>query len=291
MTGALFVQLVINGLAIGLIYVMVASGLVLVLGIARVFNFAHGQFYMLGAYATYFLITLLKINMIPALIIALAIGAFLGGLSYRTIFHYMRGDLLRCGAASIAISMILQQLAVIVFKPTSYGVNLAIFSRIIEIGGVTLLVGRLILIFLCLGVMSGLYYLLKCTKTGKAMRAISLDSTVASLLGINTVKIYWLTLALGSGLAAIAGGAIAPLFVISTEMGSSVILIVFMVMVVGGIESLPGAVVAGILIGFLQSFGYHFLTGYAELFMFCFVAVLLIFKPRGLFGTIVKEVY
>ena len=291
MTGALFVQLLVNGLAIGLIYVMVASGLVLVLGIARVFNFAHGQFYMLGAYATYFLITLLEMNMIPALMIALMIGIFLGAVSYRSIFHYMRGDLLRCGAASIAISMILQQLAVIVFKPTSYGVNIAIFSRIIEIGGVTLLVGRLILIFLCLLVMSGLYYLLKRTKTGKAMRAISLDATVASLLGINTVKIYWITLAVGSGLAAIAGGAIAPLFVISSDMGSSVILIVFMVMVVGGIESLPGAVVAGILIGFLQSFGYYFLTGYAELFMFSFVAVLLIFKPRGIFGTIVKEVY
>ena len=74
-------------------------------------------------------------------------------------------------------------------------------------------------------------------------------------------------------------------------MGSNVILIVFMVMVVGGIESLPGVVVAGILIGFLQSFGYYFLTGYAELFMFCFVAVLLIFKPRGISGTFVKEVY
>jgi len=291
MTGALFAQLVVNGLATGMIYVLVASGLVLVLGIARVFNFAHGEFYMLGAFTAYFVVTLFKLNIILALILSLVLGAFLGAISYRSIFHYMRGDLLRCAAASIGIGLILKQSIVILWNPTSHSIVSEVFKRVIEIAGVTLSVGKLIVIFLGLLIMSGLYYLLMRTKTGKAMRAISLDSKTASLLGINTVKIYWLTMILGSGLAAVAGGIVAPLFVVSTNMGEGILLTVFMIMVVGGIESLPGTVIAGILIGLLGSFGYHFLTGFSELFMFCFVSIFLIFRPRGVFGSFVKEVY
>ena len=291
MTGALVAQLVVNGLATGMIYVLVASGLVLVLGIARVFNFAHGEFYMLGAFTAYFAFTLIHWHFIPALILALVVGACLGAITYRSIFHYMRGDLLRCAAASIGIGLILKQTIVIIWNPASYSIGIEVFKRVINIGGVTLSLGKLIVILLGLLIMSGLYYLLMRTKTGKAMRAISLDSKTASLLGIDTVKIYWLTLILGSGLAAVAGGIIAPLFVVSTNMGEQILLTVFMVMVIGGIESLPGAVVAGILIGLLNSFGYQFFKGYAELFIFCFVSVFLIFRPRGVFGSFVKEVY
>ena len=290
MSVELFCQLVINGLALGLIYVLVASGLILVLGIARVFNFAHGEFYMFGAFTVYYVMAGAHLNFIIGLIAALIVGALLGAIGYKAVFHYMRGDLLRCAAASIGIGLILKQVALLLFGSSNYGIA-RFFEGMIEIGGIRLSEGKLLVILLALLVVTGLYYLLFKTKTGKAMRAVSLDAKTASLLGINTVYIYLITLIMGSGLAALAGGIVAPLFMISTEIGSVMLLMVFTVLIIGGIESLPGAVVAGIILGQLQSFGYHFFTGDAELFLYCCVGIFLIFRPGGIFGAIVKEIY
>jgi branched-chain amino acid transport system permease protein len=290
MTLDLLVQLIVNGLGIGVIYVLVASGLVLVLGIARVFNFAHGEFYMVGAFVVYFVLTVLHWNFAIGLLIVFLTGGLLGAVTYRVVYHHMRGDLLRCAAASVGISLILKQAALIAFGPSSYGIT-GVFGPMISVGAVMLDPGRLVVISISLIVMWGLYYLLMRTKTGKAMRAVSLDVKIASLQGINVGEIYLITMVIGSSLAAIAGGIIAPLFIITTEIGHTIILMVFMVMIVGGIESLPGAVLAGMLLGLLESFGYHFFTENVQLFIFCAVAIFLIFRPGGLFGALSKEIY
>jgi branched-chain amino acid transport system permease protein len=145
-------------------------------------------------------------------------------------------------------------------------------------------------IVLCFAVMCGLYYLLMSTKLGKAMRAGKLDTEVAALQGVNTTKVYALAMATGCALAGLAGGIIAPLYSITPGMGHTVLLKSFMVLIVGGLESMVGGVVGGLVIGMTLSFGHYLVGGLSEILLFGVIGVILVFKPGGLFGEVVEDV-
>ena len=189
MTAELFTQLLVNGLAIGLIYVLVASGLIILLGVVRIFNFAHAEFYMLGAFITFGACEILHLNFFLSIAIAVVVVTVLGALCYRFIFRYLQGDILLCTGASIGLSMILMRGALLGFGTQERGLHPP-FPGNIGIGFVTLPAEKVIAIVLCLAVMIGLYFLLMRTKIGKAMRAVKQDTEVAALQGINTKKIY-----------------------------------------------------------------------------------------------------
>lgn len=272
-----------------MVYVMIASGLILVLGVARIFNFAHGDFYMLGAFATFALCQVLHINFYLSVVIAIGVVALFAVFCYRFIFHYIRGNLLLCAAASIGLSMMIERGALIGFGTQERGLPSQITGSL-TIGTVNLPMEKIVVILVCIAVMVGLYYLLMATKLGKAMRAVKLDTEAAALQGINTTKIYALAMATGCALAGLAGGIIAPLFSITPHMGHSMLLKSFMVLIVGGLESMLGGVVGGLVIGMTLSFGYYFFGGLSEILLFVVIGVILVFKPGGIFGEVVEDV-
>ena len=289
MTSDLFTQLLVNGLATGMVYVLIASGLILVLGVARIFNFAHGEFYMLGAYATFALCQVLQVNFFISIILAMLVVALLAAICYRLIFHHIRGNLLLCAAASMGLSMMFERGALVSFGTQERGLPSA-FTGVVAIGDAALPVEKIAVILLCVTIMLGLYYLLMRTKLGKAMRAVKLDTEVAALQGINTTMVYVLAMAVGCSLAGLAGGIIAPLFSITPHMGHSMRLKCFMVLIVGGLESMLGGVVGGLVIGMTLSFGYYILGGLSEILLFSIIGIILVFKPGGLFGEVVEDV-
>jgi branched-chain amino acid transport system permease protein len=283
MTRELFAQLLINGFAIGMIYVLVASGLILLLGVVRIFNFAHGEFYMLGAFITFGMCELLHVNFFLSIIIAMIAITFLGTLTYKFIFQYMRGDIIICAGASIGLSMILQRGALLGFGTQERGLHPPITGSL-AIGSVNLPSEKVVAIMLCFAVMVGLYFLLMRTKTGKAMRAVKQDNECASLQGINTNRVYMVVFAIACALAALAGGIIAPVFSITPPMGHAIFLKCMMVLMVGGMESMIGGVIGGMIVGFTTSFGMFYLGGLSEVLLYGIVGTILVFKPGGLFG-------
>jgi branched-chain amino acid transport system permease protein len=288
MTLAVFAQLLVNGLAIGMVYVLVASGLILLLGVVRIFNFAHGEFYMLGAYTTFFMCQVLHLNFFLSLVIAISVVTLLAVIGYRFIFHYIRGDILLCTAASIGLSMIILRGSLLGFGTEERGMP-SPFPGTVRMGEVELPLEKLAVIVLCFLVMSGLYLLLMKTKLGKAMRAVKLDTEVAALQGINTSRIYLIAFAVGCGLAGLAGGIIAPVFSITSNMGHALLLNCFMALIVGGLESMIGGVLGGFVIGIILSFGSYFLGGFSEIILFGMIGIILVFKPGGLFGEPVQH--
>jgi len=289
MTLDLFSQLFVNGLTTGMIYVLIASGLILVLGVARIFNFAHGEFYMLGAYATFALCQVLQVNFFISIVLATLVVALFAAICYRVVFHPIRGNLLLCAAASMGLSMMFERGALVSFGTQERGLPSA-FTGVMTIGTLAMPVEKIAVILLCVANMLGLYYLLMRTKLGKAMRAVKLDTEVAALQGINTTRVYGLTMAVGCALSGLAGGIIAPLFSITPAMGHAMLLKCFMVLIVGGLESMLGGVVGGLVIGMTLSFGYYFLGGLSEILLFSIIGVILVFKPGGLFGEAVEDV-
>jgi branched-chain amino acid transport system permease protein len=283
MTGELFAQLFVNGLSIGMIYVLVASGLILLLGVVRIFNFSHGEFYMLGAFVTFGMCELFHLNFFLSTVIAMAVVTLLGMVSYKLIFEHMRGDILLCTGASIGLSMMLQRGALLGFGTQERGLHPPISGSLI-VGPVTLPSEKVTAIVLCLAVMCALYVLLMRTRMGKAMRAVKQDNECASLQGINTSRIYMVVFAIGCALAAMAGGIIAPVFSITPDMGHVIFLKCLMVLMVGGMESMVGGVIGGMIVGLTTSFGMFYLGGLSEVLLFALIGVILVFKPGGLFG-------
>jgi branched-chain amino acid transport system permease protein len=283
MTAELFVQLLVNGLSIGMIYVLVGSGLILLLGVVRIFNFAHGEFYMLGAFFTFGVCQFLHLNFFLAIVLSIVAITLLGVVSYQFIFRYLRGDFLLCTAASIGLSMIFMRGSLLGFGTEERGLRPPIGGSL-NMGPVKLPAEKTVAIILCLAVMFGLYLLLMKTRTGKAMRAVKLDNEVASLQGINTNRMYLVVFAIASALAAMAGGIIAPVFSIKPAMGHDVFLKCLLVLSVGGMESMLGGVIGGIVVGLITSFGMFYMGGLSEILLYGIIGLILVFKPYGLFG-------
>jgi branched-chain amino acid transport system permease protein len=284
MTAELFTQLLVNGLAIGLIYVLVASGLIILLGVVRIFNFAHAEFYMLGAFITFGACEILHLNFFLSIAIAVVVVTILGALCYGFIFRYLQGDILLCTGASIGLSMILMRGALLGFGTQERGLRPP-FPGNIGIGFVTLPAEKVIAIVLCLAVMIGLYFFLMRTKIGKAMRAVKQDTEVAALQGINTKKIYTIAFASACALAGLAGGIVAPVFSVTPAMGHNIFLKCLMVLTVGGMQSMLGGVIGGVVVGLITSFGMFYMGGLTEILIFGIIGVVLAFKPFGIFGA------
>ncbi len=275
-------QLLINGLVLAAIYVLVASGFSLVLGVTRILNFAHPEFYMLGAFTFYAISGLLKLNWILGVAISsLAMGIF-GGICYWFIFRPLYGAFLRTLAASIGIGLITIQGTIVIFGEKDR-IMTPLFPGSIHIGEATISVEKLMLCVFALLSMVGLGLFLK-SKVGRAMYAVAEDQDAAALQGINVRRIFMLAMALGCAMAAVAGSMVAPMFSVNSHMGGAVFIMAILTTILSGHGSMKGAVMIGSVIGLAESFGYYFL-GSANLVLIFFIALVIIyFKPFGLFG-------
>lgn len=282
MDPALFFQCLVNGIAIGGIYAVVAAGFTLILGTMKIFNFAQGEFYMMGAFVTFGVCEVLHLNYVLGIIASLFTMALLGVILYYFVIRYTYGGFFHTVLATIAFATIVRQTAVITFGKTDRFMYSVVKGRL-EMGKIIVGNDKLLLIFMGIGLIILLHYFMKL-KIGKAMRAVTEDQEVAGLQGINARKIFVITMALGCGLAGISGALIVPVLGATADMGHGIFIKILLVIIIGGMGSMPGALLAAFLIGLIESFGYQLVGSYNELLLLFCMLPLLFFRPGGLLG-------
>ncbi len=279
----LFFQVLVNGLMTGGIYALVASGFTLILGVIQVFNFAQSQFYMLGAYVTFGMVVGLGFPYPLAIVAALAAMLLLGILFHFIVIQWtIPHGFFHTMLATIAFGNLVSQLALLTFasRPVS---AVPVLSGAFTVAGISLSEGKLIVIIGAVVVMAILYFFMK-TRIGTAMLASAENREVAELQGINAKRIFWITMAVGSGLCGIAGGLIVPVLSASNTMGTNVFVRSMLVVLIGGTGSMSGALLAAFVVGFIESFAFQFVGQLNLLVVFLFAAILMYFRPGGLMG-------
>ncbi len=281
-------HLVLQGLAIGvltgILYVLVALGLTLIYGILHIVNFAHGEIYMLGAMGVFYGYVVLKLPFAVTLVAILVLSLVLGLVVERGFFRSLRGQWLQLVVASVGISLIIQSLGWIAFGIQEKNVP-SFFTGVVAVAGVRLPIERLIAAAVGVVLVVLLYLLVYRTKVGLAMRAIEEDEETARMLGIDADRVAALACAVGFSLAALAGAFVAPIYSLNPGMGLEAILMSFLIIIVGGLGSISGTVLAGLLVGILQSVGGVLLGAEAAYgLVFVVMIVVLVVRPTGLLG-------
>lgn len=278
-------QALTNGLIIGLLYLLMAIGFTLVFGVMNVVNFAHGDCYMLGAFGAYVCVSRLGLAFFPAVLVTFAMALLLGWLIEVVVLKPFRGDELNGMIATIGLGMILQNLALMYFGPDPVSMP-PVAEGAVNLGIVVLPMSRLYVVGFSAFVLAALWFFLMRTRTGRALRAVVQDTEIARAQGISADFIYPLGFGIGIGLAAVAGALMAPVFSVSPFIGSTPAIKAFIVVILGGLGSIPGAAVASLLLGVTESVGNTFMsTSMADMLIFAAVILVLVFKPTGLFGT------
>lgn len=279
-----WIQILVNGLMLGLSYALIASGLTLVMGIQRIINFAHGEFYMLGAFGVYWLATIYGVNYLIALSISALIVGGLGLLVERVFYRPVRTSFLRISTVSIGLMIIIPAVTQLAFGAKSRSIGTMI-SGSVHLFGATVTTERLAVIGVSLLIVLILWYLVQRTKAGMAMRAVAENAEAAASVGIDADMTASLSMFIGCGLAAAAGGMLAPLFYVSPFLGVEALFKAFIVVILGGIGTILGATVAGLLLGFVETLGHGFLLGgWTDVIVFVVVLLVLIFRRGGLLG-------
>ncbi|MGN0450605.1 MAG: branched-chain amino acid ABC transporter permease [Acutalibacteraceae bacterium] len=289
-----FISNLINGISLGSIYAIIALGYTMVYGISKMLNFAHGDVIMVGAYVSYICTTSAGIPPILSVVIAMAVCTVLGilieGLAYRPL---RKASSLAVLITAIGVSYFLQNSALLI-----WGSNPKTFSSIVPFDSIALFDGKLIItaesivtVAICIIIMIGLNLFTKNGKMGKAMRAVSEDKDAAQLMGINTNFTISMTFAIGSALAAIAGVLLCSAYpVLIPTTGSMPGIKAFTAAVFGGIGSIPGAMLGGILLGIIEIFGKSYIsTALSDAIVFAVLIIVLLLKPTGLLGKKINE--
>ncbi len=291
-----FLYFLVGGICIGVIYALIALGYTLVYGIIKLINFAHGEFYMVGAYAGLAVYTLLPPELslfvsIPAILLAAGIaGALIAVLCERVAYRPIRSNgRLVALLTAIGVSFFLQNLFALVKNgnPLSYGGAVEdLCQQSIQIGGSGIKTVKFAFIIITAALMLVLWYVVMRTRFGRAMRATSQDMDAARLMGIDVDSVTMRTFALGGFFAGVAGALIGAQSVVEPMMGFMPGLIAFVAAVVGGIGSIPGAVLGGLLIGVLQQMVIWagIPSGYKDVMAFLLLIVVLLIRPQGILG-------
>jgi branched-chain amino acid transport system permease protein len=284
----LYLHLITQGLAIGLLtgilYVLIALGLTLIYGILHIVNFAHGEIYMLGAMGVFYGHVVLKLPFAVTLVLILALSLLLGLGVERAFFRSLRGQWLQLVVASVGLSLIIQSLGWIAFGIQEKNVP-SFATGVVSFAGIRLPVERLVAAAVGVILVALLYALVYRTKVGLAMRAIEEDEETARMLGIDADRVAALACALGFALAALAGAFVAPIYSLNPGMGLEAILMSFLIIIVGGLGSITGTVLAGLLVGVLQSVGAVLFGAEAAYgLVFVVMIVVLVVRPAGLLG-------
>jgi branched-chain amino acid transport system permease protein len=280
--GGLFVQVIVQGLAIGAVYSLIALGYVMIFKAANVFNFAQGDFVMAGCFIALWLINYLNLPLALGLMLAVIITALLGVLIETVVFHPLLEAPSRSYLIStVAVGIILREVGRLLFGADPLVFPDYLGNKVIRVGHVGVPLHYIWISLTATVIVLLLMGFFRHTKMGKAMRAVSEDRETARLMGINTNLNIKLTYALSSGLGAVAGILIAPVFFASTEMGRSFGLKAFTSFVLGGTDSILGAVVGGLIIGCVENLaGVYISTQYKDAISFI---ILIAFSGRRFF--------
>lgn len=285
-------QQLINGLILGSVYALLALGYTMVYGIIKLINFAHGDIYMMGAFIGYFLITKYHMNFFVALVLTMVLTAILGVviefLAYRPLRNSTRIAAL---ITAIGVSFFLEYSMVRLVGANKHAFPQTLATVKYNLGPVSVTNVQLIILGVSIFLMLALQFIVQKTKMGKAMRAVSVDSDAAQLMGINVNSTISFTFALGSALAS-AGGVLIGLYYNSVDplMGMVPGIKAFVAAVLGGIGIIPGAAVGGFMIGLLETFSVSIgLASYKDAVVYAVLIIILLVRPAGILGKNVKE--
>ena len=280
-------QNLIIALSLSSIYILIGVGVTLIFGIMHIANFAHGEFLMLGAFATYyFCAQLLHLPYTIALLLSALCVAVISLIVFRIIFQPLRGKFRATVTAALGLLLLLQSTGYLVFGIQEKSVP-SPFPGTIHFAGIFLSKERLAVIIAAFLLILGLLIFVRYTKPGRAMRAIEQNSSAAEMMGVDVTGISRLGFIIGCTLAAIAGSLIAPLFLVEPSMGVIVVVKGFTIVILGGIGSVTGAIVGGLILGFMESFiTLYFDATLANIICWSLIIFVIIVKPTGLFGHV-----
>lgn len=289
----MFWEQLLNGLTLGSTYALIALGYTMVYGIVQLINFAHGEIYMFGAFAGLFLVTFCGVNIIVALLGAMAFCMLLGILIERIAYRPLRGKSSRLSGliSALGVSIFLSTLMVLLAQTNTRRYPDVIPSQTFQLGGLDFSLMQVIILVFSAALMVGLQLMVQRTRIGKAMRACSQDLDAAYLMGINVNRVISFTFAIGSALAA-AGGVMVGIYynAVWPYMGTMAGLKAFAAAVLGGIGSIPGAMIGGISLGVLEILGVAYLSSsYKDAIAFGILILVLLVRPQGLLGQKISK--
>ncbi|MDD2586412.1 MAG: branched-chain amino acid ABC transporter permease [Syntrophomonadaceae bacterium] len=289
----MFWEQLLNGLTLGSTYALIALGYTMVYGIIQLINFAHGEIYMFGAFVGLFLVSVAGVNIFIALLGAMAFCMVLGMLVEKVAYRPLRGKSTRLSAliSAIGVSIFLSTLMALI-----RGTNTTRYPEVMQIhtynlGLIEISSLQLIILLVSAFLMVGLQMMVQRTTIGKAMRACSQDLEASYLMGINVNRVISFTFAIGSALAA-AGGVMVGLYynAVWPYMGMMAGLKAFAAAVLGGIGSIPGAMIGGVTLGVLEIFGVAYLSSsYKDAIAFAVLILVLIIRPQGIMGQKISK--
>lgn len=285
----LFLQQIVNGLTLGCIYCLVALGLTLIYGIMEVPNFAHGHFYMIGAYVTFFMMTLYGLNYWLSAIIAGIVLAIMGVLLERLVFHPMRHTPATNKFIAAVGAMLFLEASARVLWGSDYRNIPSVYDNVVQIAGIRTTEQKLIIIIGAFVLMGALYVFIKKTLIGSTIEAMAQNRDGASLVGIDVNKVAMLTFAIASFLAAAAASLSGPIFLVYPGMGNIIIMKAFVIIVIGGMGSIPGAVIGAFILGMAETMGATYISSsYKDIVAFAILVLILSIRPSGLFARGVR---
>ncbi len=281
----LFLQQLFNGIMFGSTYAIVALGLTLVMGILQIPNFAHGHLYMLGGYVTYFFINNLGIGYWGSLGLSMIVLGFVGVIMERIVFRPLEGQPhINPFIAAIGALIFLESLALVVWGPQGMRIPNP-HPQIIHVFGITVEVQRLLVIVGAAVMIVLLHLFLKKTTTGTTIEAVAQNKEGAMLTGINVNRVSSMTFFISSATAALAASFLSPIFLLTPAMGAILGMKAFIIVILGGMGSIPGAIIGGYFLGLTEALGGGYISAeYKDVFAFCALILILSFKPTGLFG-------
>lgn len=275
-----------NGIMVGSIYALVALGLTLEYGILNIPNFAHGVLYTVGAYLTFLVVVSLGLNYWIAILCAMAALAIIGMIVHRLVYRpLVNAPHLNSFIAAIGLIFMFKAGMLLIWGP-DFKRYPPVNENVINFFGTVVTTQRILIVLITIVLIVILNLFIKKTMAGMTIEALAQDREGALLAGINVGRVETLVFAVGSAMAAVAAALISPIFLVYNTMGDFVILKAFVIIILGGMGSIPGAIIGGYIIGLVESLGGAYLsTDYNELIAFAILIGVLAFKPTGLFGT------
>jgi branched-chain amino acid transport system permease protein len=283
---AILVQLVLSGLLLGGIYALISVGLTMIFGVSRIKNFAHGEFVMVGMYLTYLAARWsgLDAYVVLPLVTALMFGFGLL-VSWLVIRPIQGAPQVAQIFATVGLGLLLQNIALMVFGADFLTTKSAVSEHVFRFAGLSLPAALLTAFVVALAIIALLTVFLRVSYLGKAMRAVAQDRRAASLMSIDVRRIDMITFGLGSACAGLAGALLAPLFPVFPTIGINLVLISFVVVILGGLGSIEGALLGGLAIGMIETLSGFFIGSEMRQIAYFIVFILvLLFRPAGVFG-------
>ncbi len=282
----MFTQVLINGLLKGGLYALMAMGMSLIWGVMNIINIAHGSFIMLGAYATYWLFSQFGVDPFVSLPLSMAIMFFLGWLVQKYLINFVvQADIFITLLLTFGIELLINNLALLFWTADVRKVNVSYGAGNFQLLGTTVPAVRLAAFVLALIISAILFYIMNRSRLGRSIRATSQELDAAKLAGVKVGNIYAITFGIGTALAAAAGTLWSILFPIDPTMGGILTLKSFVVTIIGGLGTMLGPLIGGLILGVVEAVGTNWLgSTYENLISFSIFLLVLIFMPKGILG-------